>query len=196
MPASSSGRLLQDLARRFKDRGVLRLCQRIIELHQASPGRGLPIGALTSQHFANLYLAPLDRWLLEHWRVGGMVRYMDDTLWWGARRSVVREQLHGVIERLVQQRGLTVKPTWQLGQSVHGVPFCGFRVLRGALRLSSRRRRRYRRARQRWESAYRGGVIDAPMLQRGYASALAITAHAHPSAWRREELLRRPAPEA
>jgi len=33
---------------------------------------------LTSQHFANFYLAPLDRFLKEELRRGAYVRYMDD----------------------------------------------------------------------------------------------------------------------
>lgn len=95
----------------------------------------------------------------------------------------------------LQHRGLVIKPTWQVGRSVHGGPLCGFRVLPHALRLSQRRRRRYRRARRAWESAYLWGAIDANQLQRGYAGALAITAHADARAWRRAELLRRPPPD-
>ena len=38
---------------------------------KTSPGKGLPIGSLTSQFFANFYLGPLDRFLLEELRVDG-----------------------------------------------------------------------------------------------------------------------------
>lgn len=189
-------RLLGDLARRFKHPGVLALCRRIIEAHHSAPGRGLPIGALTSQHFANLYLSPLDRLLLEQLRVDGMVRYMDDTLWWAPSRAQARQQLREVVTFLGRERGLEVKGNWQINRSERGIPFCGFRVFPGALRLSQRRRRRYRAARSRWETAYRQGMISAAELQRGYLSALAITAHADATAWRRRELQRRPACDA
>ena len=69
------------LTRRFKDDGFLALLGRIIDTGGAA-GRGLPIGSLTSQHFANAYLDAADRWLLEDHRVRAHVRYMDDTLWW------------------------------------------------------------------------------------------------------------------
>jgi len=65
------------LARRFKDQPLLALMARIINAHHAAPGKGLPIGALTSQQFANYYLSGLDRLLLEACRVRGFVRYMD-----------------------------------------------------------------------------------------------------------------------
>ncbi|MFO7563888.1 MAG: reverse transcriptase domain-containing protein [Enhygromyxa sp.] len=189
-------RLLTDLARRFKDRGLLALCQRVIAQYTTSSGRGLPIGALTSQHFANLYLGPLDRHLLERARVAGMVRYMDDTLWWGHGRAAVRQQLQEVVEFLAEQRGLTVKPNWQINRSVHGAPFCGFRVFPDTLRLSLRRKRRYRHARRSWECAYNQGAVTSAGLQRAYAGVLAITAHANARGWRRGELEARPAPEA
>lgn len=54
--------ILKRLLRRLiKDQAVLNLLDRIIDhpLPGASPGKGLPIGNLTSQHFANLYLGEL-----------------------------------------------------------------------------------------------------------------------------------------
>ncbi len=51
------GILMDLLVRRFKDPGLLALIRRILAAHQDAPGKGLPIGALTSQQFANFYLA-------------------------------------------------------------------------------------------------------------------------------------------
>jgi retron-type reverse transcriptase len=48
--------LLERLQRRFKDRSLLELFERIIDAHETSPGHGLPIGSLMSQHLANFYL--------------------------------------------------------------------------------------------------------------------------------------------
>ena len=45
---------------------------------ETSPTCGLPIGNLTSQFFANLYLSPLDHFILEHLKPKAYVRYMDD----------------------------------------------------------------------------------------------------------------------
>lgn len=189
-------RMHADLQRRFKDPGLLRLCWRILAQHHTAPGRGLPIGALTSQHFANLYLAPLDRFLLEHLRVAGMVRYMDDVAWWGRDRARVRHQLDEVGEFLAHERGLSVKPNWQLNRSEHGIPLCGVSVTPHAIRPSLRRKRRYRASRARWEAAFRAGRIDALALQRGHDAALAILAHTSCRAWLRAELSRRPALDA
>ena len=74
-------RLLALLQRRFRDRDLLALLRRIVGAHQPTAGCGLPIGTLTSQYFANFYLNGLDRLLLEHMRVRGYVRYLDDAVW-------------------------------------------------------------------------------------------------------------------
>jgi RNA-directed DNA polymerase len=184
--------LLALLERRFKDRGLLRLMRRIIDAHHAAPGRGLPIGALTSQHFANYYLAGLDRLLLEGAGVRGLVRYMDDVVWWGDDRASVRRALELARDYAEDELGLTVKQPVRVGPSAAGVSFCGFRILPGRLLLSRRRKRRYAQSRRAWEAAFAAGRVDVRGLQAGYASALAITAHADAAAWRREQLRRRP----
>ena len=70
-------RVLEELlVRRFKDRRLLDLL-RLIVRHgpPGSPnGRGLPIGNLTSQHFANLYLGRLDHFVKEELRIRRYLR--------------------------------------------------------------------------------------------------------------------------
>ncbi len=193
------------IRRRIKGAGVLALVDRIVDAYQVAPGRaglrrgthvGLPIGALTSQHFANLYLAGLDRYLLEELRVGGMVRYMDDVVVWHRDRASLRRALAASRWFAADRLRLELKPGWQLQRVSRGLSLCGFRVGPGTLRLTARRRRRYRQARARWERAYSAGRIDAAGLQAGYASALAITDGADAAAWRRRELAARPPVEA
>jgi hypothetical protein len=180
------------LRRRFKDPGVLALCDRILDRTPDPPGKGLPIGALTSQHFANAYLDVLDRFLLEKLRVRAMVRYMDDVVWWCDSREAAKETLTAARDFVGQARGIELKPSAMIGRSSQGLPFLGFRILAGTLRLSLRRRRRYAAARRRWEAAFVDGRVDDRGLQSGYTSALAVTAHAEATAWRRAELARRP----
>jgi hypothetical protein len=180
------------LARHFKNRGLLRVFSQIIAGYAVRPGKGLPIGALTSQHFANFYLSGLDRFILEAQKAKGFVRYMDDIVWWDENRTRLRDML-GVIEQFAKERLLLeVKQPTLIGRSRDGVMFCGLQVLPGALRLSRRRRKRYAQRRKFWERAYCCGAIDEGELQMGYGAALAITAHAAAAGWRREQLRRRP----
>lgn len=187
--------LLGLLERRFKGEGFLALLWRIIDGYTAAPGKGLPIGSLTSQYFANYYLDGLDRLLLEQLGARAELRYMDDVIWWCDSRAHARATLAAVAEWLERERLLALKANPQINRSVHGVGCCGYRVLPGTLRLSRRRRRSYQTRRADWEDAWRAGRIDDAGLQRAYDAVRAITVHADARAWRQQELARRPAPE-
>jgi hypothetical protein len=144
--------------------------------HVSTPQRGLPIGSLTSQYFANYYLDGLDRLLADSPAVRTHIRYMDDIIWWCDSREVAQETLQTIRDWLQQERGLQIKPNVQIQPSKQGVTYCGFRILQGAIRLSRRRKRRYQQRRQYWEQLYLNGKIDANQLQLAHAAVHAITA--------------------
>jgi retron-type reverse transcriptase len=185
-------RLLQILLRRFKGAEGEAQLRRILASHESAPQRGLPIGSLTSQYFANYYLDGLDRLLAGMPSVRANLRYMDDIIWWCDSRAAAQTTLQTVQHWLQQERGLQVKPTIQIQASKQGVTYCGFRILQGAIRLSRRRKRRYLQRRQYWEQLYRQGVIDANQLQLAHASVHAIAQGTDSLAWRRENLHRHP----
>jgi len=90
--------------------------------------RGLPIGNLTSQWFANWYLTGLDHFVTSHLRIGAYVRYCDDFVLLGDDRgclsgtiSVLRDYLSGL--RLCLHEGkLSIRPVRS------GSRYVGFRV--------------------------------------------------------------------
>ncbi len=132
------------LSRRFKNADLLAIFDRVLDRTPLTPGRGLPIGALTSQHFANAYLDVLDRFLLERCKVRGMVRYMDDLVWWVGSRAEARDTLAALRAHAWSKRRLEVKTSAQVNRSAHGLSFLGFRVQPGTLRLLRRLRLRLR----------------------------------------------------
>ncbi|MEI7941509.1 MAG: RNA-directed DNA polymerase, partial [Verrucomicrobiota bacterium] len=91
------------LGQKFKDPLLLGVFDRIIGSYQTAPGRGLPIGNLTSQHFANYYLAPLDRFVTETLQRGAYVRYMDDFVVWGDSGRELRAVCERVREFLARE---------------------------------------------------------------------------------------------
>ena len=185
--------LLDVLLRRFKGVECIAQLSRIITSYQASEQTGLPIGSLTSQYFANYFLDGLDRLLSELPMVKAHVRYMDDIVWWCDEKQAIRDSLQILKVWLLEQRGLIIKPSVQIQPSQQGVTYCGFRILRGAVRLSRRRKRRFQQRRQYWEQLCQHDIINAQQLQRAYAAVHAITAHTDSRAWRMENLRRHPA---
>lgn len=182
------------LERRFKGDAFLYLLWRIIDSWHSLPDKGLPIGSLTSQHFANYYLDGADRFLLEHLKAGAHVRYMDDLLFWCESKDEAREKLALLGEWLADQRKLEMKADAIIKPSHQGVAYCGYKVLRGVILLNLRKRRRYQQLRLQWEQAWLDGEITELELQQAYQSVHAITLHADSVAWRRENLRRFPPP--
>jgi RNA-directed DNA polymerase len=180
------------LQRRFKGKELLEAVEKIIHSYHTASGKGLPIGSLTSQHFANYYLDGFDRYLLEHLRVNGHVRYMDDIIWWCTCRHEAKETLSRALRYLEEDRLLSLSKPPQINRSDRGVSFCGFRILPGALKLGRRRCLRYTLRRIDWENEYTAGRINERKLQAAYASVRAITANADSREWRRENLRRFP----
>jgi len=62
--------LIRLLAKRFKDESLLALFHDVISSFRGNVRVGLPIGSLTSQHFANFYLGWFDRFGARGFQVG------------------------------------------------------------------------------------------------------------------------------
>lgn len=71
--------ILFDLLRRkVGDPNTLWLIDKIIDSFEIEPGKGLPLGNVTSQLFANIYLNELDQWVKHVLRRKYYLRYCDD----------------------------------------------------------------------------------------------------------------------
>lgn len=188
-PSIDHARLRALLARRFKGAGFLALLDRIVAAGGGVtvPGRGLPIGALTSQHFANAFLDRADRFLLETCRtqVRAHVRYMDDIVWWCDTPEAAQQTLAALRVFMANELGLTLKPQAAIRPSVQGLLFCGCRVTPGVVLPSPRKRRRYREAVERLQRAEALGLADERVLQRAHDAALGALAHTQSLNFRR-----------
>lgn len=182
--------LLGSLSRLFKDPNLLALLARIVGSYETAPGRGVPIGALTSQHFGNLYLAPVDRLVKQGLRAAGYVRYMDDLRVFGESRDRLRaaeEALRGQAADL----GLEFKPG-KIASVGQGVPFLGWRLLPGGRRLSAARKRRVRARIASLDRLHRRGGIGTAALARRAGSLFAHLEHPGTLGLRRSLLVRWP----
>ena len=177
------------LERILKDRAVLAIFKRIIGSHAVAPGKGLPIGNLTSQHFANLYLGELDHHAKEILRVPGYVRYMDDFVLWADDKATLRGWLGEVIGFLDSNLKLEVKPP-QINETWRGMPFLGCRIHEDHLRLDTRGRKRFAHKLHALESEYAAGDIGGLELQTRATAMIAYTNTSGGAGFRRALLAR------
>lgn len=164
--------LAEQLRHRFRGDGV-ELLDAVIASHAKEEGKGLPIGALTSQHFANHYLNIADRWSLAQPGINAHCRYMDDFLFWANDRKALTRFKTQLATFLESHLALTIKPPL-LQRTDIGIRFCGVHIKPYHLRPSLRRRRRYARTVEKWEEKWQQGEVSSEQLQRAYDAAKAI----------------------
>ena len=125
------------LARLFKEHKLLGIFDQIIDSYHRLGTKGLPIGNLSSQYFANHYLTTLDHHIKEVWKAKAYVRYMDDLVIWSGDKATLK-RLNASIEEYVQTRlALELKPSI-LNRSHRGLTFCGYRLIPYRVGLSKR----------------------------------------------------------
>ena len=181
--------LMELLERKFKDPTLLSLFARIVASHGGEAGRGLPIGNLTSQHFANYYLAPLDRFLKERWRRRAYVRYMDDLVVWGHSTGELCEIRDQVQRFLAFELKLELKPVG-INRTALGMDFLGFRLYQDRVKLSRRSKLRFARKFRRYERSWREGRWTELQLQQRMQALLAFVVEADSVGFRRRVLER------
>jgi hypothetical protein len=174
---------------KIKDERLLALLDLIIDqkLPYETPGKGLPIGNLTSQHFANLYLGELDHYIKERLRVKGYLRYMDDFIIFADEKESLhltlasaRGFLRDCLRLEIKEEALILAPVTQ------GIPFLGFRVFPGLIKLDARKWTRFKRKVRELEDEYLKGRIDEDELARSISSMVGHIQHADTLAARRK----------
>ena len=99
---------------------------------------GLPIGNLTSQLLALLYLDPLDHLITEDWGIVHYGRYVDDMVLAHPSKERLLE-VRGLISEWLQTQGLTLHPKkTYLQHCAKGVRFVGSVIKPGRKYISSR----------------------------------------------------------
>lgn len=129
---------------RFKDPALLGLFRQIIDSYRTAPGRGLPIGNLTSQYFANYYMAYADHHVRERLRIPAYVRYMDDMVLWHNDKEVLLSITRALTSFIKESLGMTLR-TPCINSTDKGVPFLGYVLFPGRVRLNRHSKKRFLR---------------------------------------------------
>lgn len=134
------------------------------DLLAATRSRGLPIGNLTSQFWANCYLNTLDQFVKHALHCRGYVRYVDDALLFADDKATLNAWHTACIERLAGLR-LTVHPGAHPQPVGEGIPFLGFVVYPTHRRLKRRKGVHFRRRLKRLLADYRTGHVEQARVQ-------------------------------
>jgi retron-type reverse transcriptase len=139
--------------------------------------RGLPIGNLTSQFFANVYLNSFDHSVKEQLNVVKYIRYVDDFALFSDDWGFLAEARVAVEEYLAQLR-LKIHPVKsQLFETQQGANFLGFRILPDCIRVRTENLRRARRRLRRMQTEYAQGKIGVRDVSQSIQSWVAHLDH-------------------
>ena len=192
------------LHRKIKCPDTLWLIDRIIDAsneqeptHEFFPGdslltilsrrRGLPIGNLTSQFFANVYLNGLDHFVKEQLHCFRYLRYVDDFALFSDDR-VFLANARSAIEDFLTTLRLKIHPIKsQLSETQYGANFVGFRVLPDRIRVRSDNLRRARKRIKYLQADYAQGKIEFTDLTQSLQSWKAHLQHG--DTWRLQQCI-------
>ena len=132
--------LLAILAKRIPDGNILWLLERVVRSFKSTaPGKGLPLGNLTSQLLVNIYMNEFDQFVKRELKARYYVRYADDFVFMNQDKKALLQLLPTIREFLSQRLFLSLHPNKVSIQTLaSGVDFLGWvhfpdhRVLRTA----------------------------------------------------------------
>lgn len=119
------------------DKNIIWLLTKVIDSFQVKNGQGLPLGNLTSQLFANIYLNEFDQFIKHHLKVKYYIRYADDFVLLSEDRNWLENKILLIKEFLCSRLNLEIHPNKIYLKTVNSgvdflgwVNFPGFKVLR------------------------------------------------------------------
>jgi retron-type reverse transcriptase len=139
--------LYAEFKRLIADPATLRLCKKILDsgadVHAGNRDQrlfpdddlfalarplGLPIGNLTSQFWANVYLNPLDQYVKQELKCRGYCRYVDDFILFSASKEELHSWRTAIIGFLSTLRLTLHEPQAAVFPVSTGIPFLGWRI--------------------------------------------------------------------
>ena len=142
-------KLVEIIAEEIADEEVIGLIKRILKTSEQSAGvigRGIPIGNLTSQFFANVYLNKLDHYVLKELFLPDYLRYMDDFVVFGDDKEKLKEVRDKLREYVSKELFLKAKErAVMIQRRENGIGFLGYRVFPRLIRIKNKNVRRMKR---------------------------------------------------
>ena len=173
------------LRRIFKDNTLLALFDKIIDSYSATTDSGLPIGNLTSQYFANLYLSDLDHLAKEQWHASVYIRYMDDIMIASNDKQTLKACVNNMIDYAHKTLLLTFKPPI-LHKSKDGQVFLGYTIYPHYKKLAGRSKRRFRSKLITYSQLLNQGTWTQAQYQEHILPLLSFVMHAASKTFRQE----------
>lgn len=135
--------LIKIIRNKIKDENLIWLIKTIIRSFQTEDNKGLPLGNVTSQLFANIYLNELDQFVKHRLKVKYYLRYCDDFIILTENRGFLMRLISIISQFLKEKLDLSIHPDKIIIRKYRqGIDFLGYVVLpyHKVLRTKTKRR--------------------------------------------------------
>ncbi|MEY3783686.1 MAG: hypothetical protein RLZZ230_8 [Candidatus Parcubacteria bacterium] len=176
--------LLEILARKIKDKKVMCLMHEVVGSFAATRAnlfdrKGVPIGNLTSQIFANIYMNEFDQFVKQDLKVKHYVRYTDDFVLISSDKSYLEKLLPSMRDFLRTKLYLELHPKKVTLTTHHrGIDFLGYVILPEHIKMRSKTKKRIPRKLRESVELYKNGVISELTLKSTLQSYVGVISHA------------------
>ncbi|MHA7877471.1 MAG: reverse transcriptase domain-containing protein [Bacteroidota bacterium] len=176
--------LKECLRKRVQDRRVLYIADCIIDSFTSQSDQerniGLPLGNVTSQLFANVYLHALDCYVKHTLRQAYYLRYCDDFIIVAHDKAQLIAVIEPIRSFLAKTLRLTLHPKKIILSNMRqGIDFLGYILFPHHQLLRTRTKRRMKRRLKEKYAAYLQQKIDATHMDQCLQSYLGILSHAN-----------------
>ncbi len=119
--------LIEIIRKRIKDEQVIWLIEKILSINKKT--KGMPLGNLTSQFFANLYLNELDTFVKHKLRAKYYIRYVDDFVILHESKEQLKKWKININNFLKEKLKIELHPSKSYVLRLSsGINFLGFRI--------------------------------------------------------------------
>ena len=151
-----------------------------------SKGKGMPLGNLTSQFFANVYLNELDQFVKHKLRVKYYIRYVDDFVILHKSKKVLEVCMKEINGFLRKKLDLTLHyEKSQILKLKKGIGFLGFRIFYHHKLVRKKNRRKFERKLETMKVLYKKKKIEREKVIEKFEGWLAYASHANSYKYRR-----------
>ena len=172
--------LLRVIKKKINDRRVIWLIKQILNNYHTNHEKGMPLGNLTSQFFANVYLNDLDQYVKHKLKVSYYIRYVDDFVILD-RSEIGLEDLKKKIEKYAS-KNLSLKlhkDKTKIFSLKRGIGFLGFKIFTYHRILKKKNKRAFLRKMRELEGMYLKKQVSYDKVYDSLEGWLAHTKHAN-----------------
>lgn len=180
--------LLDILRRHIKDENIMWLITIVLENHQTDKiGEGMPLGNLTSQFFANVYLNELDQYIKHELKAKYYIRYVDDFVILNHDKEELEENKQKIDIFLKKELSIELHPEKTRIMNIkQGVPFLGIKIFPHHKALLSRNKRKFQNKLRQLKKKYNDKNIGREQVIECFQGWLTYASNAESYKYRRQ----------